>query len=263
MGWGAKALVGLRGLGFLTVTLVGSTALLLCRMVERPIFDIARPWSLRLAVTYFRILLCIVGLPVAHRGGPMEAPGVIVANHSSWLDILVLNSAGPLFFASKSEVSSWPIIGTLARLSGTVFISRDRQKSQIQKLVFEERLRAGHKLLFFPEGTSSDGQRVLPFKSTLFAALFSPDLPGLSVQPVSVVYSTRKEHDPRHYGWWGDMALAPHILQVFGSRRQGRVEITWHEPISVADFADRKSLAASAEEAVRGGHPQGSIQSGE
>ena len=262
LGWGGKLLVGLRALGFLAVTFFGFVALLLCRLVERPVFDVARPWSPRFAVIYFRILLRIVGLRVIHRGRPMQSPGVIVANHSSWLDILALNSAGQLFFVSKSEVANWPIVGALARVSGTVFISRDRRKAQNQKVVFEERLRAGHKLLFFPEGTSSDGQRVLPFKSTLFAALFSPDLPGLSVQPVSVVYHTVKDQDVRHYGWWGDMALGPHILQVFGRSRQGHVEITWHEPIRVADFEDRKRLAASAEAAVRAGHPLGSVERG-
>ena len=260
LGWAGKLLVAARAVGCLLVTVIGFVTLLLCRMVERPVFGNARPWSPRLAVTYFRVLLRVIGLPVIHRGSPMAEAGVIVANHSSWLDIFALNSGGPLFFVSKSEVSNWPIIGPLARFSGTVFISRDRRNAQIQKNVFEDRLRAGHKLLFFPEGTSSDGQRVLKFKPTLFAALFSPDLPGLSVQPVSVIYHTVEGQDARHYGWWGDMAFGPHVSQVFGARRQGRIEVTWHDPLRVTEFADRKRISAAAEQAVRAGHAP-SIQS--
>ena len=177
----------------------------------------------------------------------MAEAGVIVANHSSWLDIFALNSGGPLFFVSKSEVSNWPIIGPLARFSGTVFISRDRRNAQIQKNVFEDRLRAGHKLLFFPEGTSSDGQRVLKFKPTLFAALFSPDLPGLFVQPVSVVYHTVEGQDARHYGWWGDMAFMGHFLRLL-TLPSIHAELTFGDAIPAGD--DRKKAAQRSHQEI-------------
>ena len=255
LGWAGKLLVGARGIGCLLVTVVGFLSLVLCRMVERPLFGMARPWSPHLAVLYFRILLRVIGLPVIHRGSPMAEAGVIVANHSSWLDIFALNSGGPLFFVSKSEVSNWPVIGALARFSGTVFISRDRKNAQIQKNVFEDRLRAGHKLLFFPEGTSTDGLRVLPFKTTLFAAFFSDELRDfMYVQPVSVVFHAPKGQPDRFYGWWGDMDFAPHLLKTLGARRQGTVELIYHVPAKVSDFADRKALAAHCEEAVRHAH---------
>ncbi len=263
LGSKARFLVALRAFGLLAVTFIGFAALLFVRLIEWPLFGKARVWSPHLAVTFFRVLLRIVGLPVVHKGVPMAEPGVIVANHSSWLDIFALNTGGPLFFVSKSEVSRWPIIGRLARASGTVFISRDRREAQSQKTIFEDRLRAGHKLLFFPEGTSSDGQRILPFKPTLFAALFSPELPGLSVQPVTVTYHAPKGQDPRHYGWWGDMAFGPHISQTLGTLKHGKIEIVWHAPLSVADFSDRKQLSATAENLVRAGHPKGLVQSGE
>ena len=118
--------------------------------------------------------------------------------------------------------------------------------------MFEERLKVGHKLLFFPEGTSTDGQRVLPFKPTLFAAFFADDLRDLLwVQPVTVHYQAPEGEDPRFYGWWGDMELAPHLLQLLAQKRQGAVRLIWHAPVKVSDFESRKTLAKHCEEAVR------------
>ena len=114
-----------------------------------------------------------IGLRMSVRGTPMSHPGAVVANHSSWLDIIVLNAAKRVFFVSKAEVSSWPGIGFLANITGTVFIRRERRDSKLQKNLFQTRLGLGHKLLFFPEGTSTDSLRVLPFKSTLFAAFLN------------------------------------------------------------------------------------------
>jgi lyso-ornithine lipid O-acyltransferase len=115
-------------------------------------------------------------------------------------------------------------------------------------------LAAGHRLLFFPEGTSSDTQRVLPFKSTLFAAFFVPQLRDtLHVQPVSVSYHAPQGADPRFYGWWGDMEFAGHLLRILASRRQGRVDLVFHPTIAVADMPDRKALTLAAEGAVRAG----------
>lgn len=200
----------------------------------------------------------ILGLPVEHQGAPMTEPGIIVANHSTWLDIFALNAGGPLYFVSKAEVARWPGIGWLARATGTVFVNRERREARAQTSVFEARLAAGHRLLLFPEGTSSDGQRVLPFKPTLFAAVFSPVLPGLSVQPVSVVYDAPPDREARHYGWWGDMDFGPHLLQILATRPQGKIEVIWHPPLAVADYPDRKALAATSEALVRGAHPKGS-----
>ena len=254
-GWG---LALLRGVALALVVFGGLAILLLLRLVERPIHGLHRPWTPHITVFVCRTAFRVLGLPIQHQGAPMQAPGIIVANHSTWLDIFALNAGGALYFVSKAEVARWPGIGWLARATGTVFVNRDRREAQAQKTVFEERLAAGHHLLLFPEGTSSDGQRVLPFKPTLFAAVFSPDLPGLSVQPVSVVYHPPKGRDARHYGWWGDMDFGPHLLQTLGTWPQGRVEVIWHPPLAVADHPDRKALAAAAEARVRGSHPMGS-----
>ena len=182
--------------------------------------------------------------------------GAVVANHSSWLDIFALNARKRIYFVSKSEVAAWPGIGWLARATGTVFIARATRAAKEQRKLFEDRLHAGHKLLFFPEGTSTDGRRVLLFKSTLFAAFFTNELRDeMWIQPVSVAYSAPPGEDARFYGWWGDMEFGPHLLKVLAQSPHGAVDVTYHAPLRVADFPDRKALAATCEAAVRGAMP--------
>lgn len=244
--WRFVALVGLMAFG-LSLKLV-------LRVLERPLFGLRRPITPMITQAVCRLALKIMGLPVHVQGQPMRQRGAIVANHASWLDIFVLNAADRVFFVSKAEVADWPGIGWLARATGTVFIRRDRREATRQKLLFEARLAAGHRLLFFPEGTSSDTQRVLPFKSTLFAAFFVPHLrDSLHIQPVSVTYHAPQGADPRFYGWWGDMEFGGHMLRILASRRQGHVDLVFHPPIAVADMPDRKALTLAAEGAVRAG----------
>ncbi|MEM6729161.1 MAG: 1-acyl-sn-glycerol-3-phosphate acyltransferase, partial [Pseudomonadota bacterium] len=101
-----------------------------------------------------------------------------------------------------------------------------------------------HRLLFFPEGTSTDGLRVLPFRSTLFSAFFAEDMPrSLAIQPVTVVYTAPEGHDPRFYGWWGEMTFDGHLLKTLSAREQGSVRVIFHVPVAVADLADRKEAA--------------------
>ena len=252
--WGR---VALRGIALLGVLVLGVLLTALLRLIERPVYGTGRPWTGWITVLVCRLALWIMRLRVIHTGAPMERDGAFVANHSSWLDIFVLNAAAPLFFVSKAEVAGWPGIGWLARITGTVFVRRNRQEADRQRALLEGRIAEGHRLLFFPEGTSTDGRRVLPFKPTLFAALFSEALSDIQVQPVSVVYAAPDGRDPRFYGWWGDMEFGPHLLHVLAARRQGKVEVVWHPPLQVADFIDRKTLAHAAEQVVRKGHPLG------
>ena len=254
-GW---ALALIRGVILAVLVFGGLLLMLLLRLVERPIYGLHRPWTPKITVFVCRMAFRVLGLRLHHNGTPMSEPGIIVANHSSWLDIFALNAGGRLYFVSKSEVARWPGIGWLARATGTLFVDRNRREAKAQKTIIEDRLASGHRLLFFPEGTSTDGRRVLPFKPTLFAAVFAPDLPPLSVQPASVVYHPPEGGEPRHYGWWGDMDFGPHLLQTLGTAPQGRVEVTWHPPLAVADFEGRKALAAASEALVRSSHPMGS-----
>lgn len=246
--------VGLR-LGPLAVVLFGGLAVLLVlRLIERPLFGLHRPVTPWITVGVCRAALAIMGLRARREGRAMAGQGALVANHVSWLDIFVLNAAAPVYFVAKDEVAGWPAIGWLARATGTVFIRRDPRQAGAQALLFEARLRAGHRLAFFPEGTSTDGIRVLPFKPTLFAAFFAHGLAErLQVQPVSLVYRAAPGMDARFYGWWGDMGFAAHLLSILAAPRQGEVCAVYHPPLAVADFPGRKELARRAEEAVRAG----------
>ena len=188
---------------------------------------------------------------------PLQGPGAVVSNHASWLDIFALNACKRIYFVAKSEVAAWPGIGWLARATGTVFIKRDRAEVTAQIAVFKARLTAGHRLLFFPEGTSTDGLQVLPFKPTLFGAFFDPQIKEtLQMQPVTVNYIAPAGTDPRFYGWWGDMDFAPHLLSTLAAKRQGAVHVIYHPPVHVADFANRKVLAKTMEDTVRSGLTQ-------
>ena len=252
-GWVRAAL---RGAILGVVTYGGLVVLLLVRCVERPLFGMNRPWTPRITQTVCRVAMAIMGLRLAVQGTPMAHRGAMVANHASWLDIFALNACAPVYFVAKSEVSGWAGIGWLARATGTVFIARKGTEAKRQQQLFEERLRAGHRLLFFPEGTSTDSRRVLPFKSTLFAAFFTHGLESVvHVQPVTVVYRAPMGADPRFYGWWGDMTFAGHLLSVLSARRQGSVEVIFHPEVPVDAFANRKDLANYCERVISVAHP--------
>lgn len=252
-GWLRAALRG-TAMGLVTF---GALALhLLLRLVERPAFGLRRPVTARLTRAVCRANLAILGLRLRVAGRPMGGHGAIVANHASWLDIFALNACDLVYFVAKAEVRGWAGIGWLARATGTVFINRDGREAAAQKRLFEARLDAGHRLLFFPEGTSTDGLRVLPFKTTLFAAFLTPHLrETCAIQPVTVIYGAPPGEDRAFYGWWGDMDFAGHLLRMLAARRHGTVEVVFHDPLPVAAFPDRKALARAAEDRVRAALP--------
>ncbi|KAF0675186.1 lysophospholipid acyltransferase family protein [Profundibacterium mesophilum] len=243
-----------RGLPLALLVTAALSALLAARLAERVALRGARRLTPRIAKWSCRGALWLLGIGHGREGRPAGPPAALVANHSSWLDIFAINAADPVFFVSKAEVASWPGIGPLARAAGTLFIQRDRRQSQKQRDAMIERMRRGDRLLFFPEGTSTDGRRVLPFRTTLFSAFFAPELPdGFKVQPVTVRFTAPPGADPRFYAWWGSMGFGQHLLKVLAAPGQGRVDVIYHEPHAPADFADRKALAAGAEGIVRSG----------
>ncbi|MGY6633516.1 MAG: lyso-ornithine lipid O-acyltransferase [Alkalilacustris sp.] len=236
------------------VTFGGLAVLLLLRLLERPLFGRRRPVTPWITVGVCRATLRLLGLRRVVQGQPMEGRGVVVANHVSWLDIHAINAPAPVVFVSKSEVAGWPGIGWLARATGTLFVSRNARDAADQRHAVEDRLRAGDRLVLFPEGTSTDGRQVLAFKPTLLAALFAADLAcDLQVQPVSLRYRAPKGLDDRVFAWWGDMAFAGHLLSVLAAPPGGCVELRFHPALRVADFADRKALASACEDRVRAG----------
>ncbi len=256
VGW---VLVVLRAMAMVLVLVLGVLATALLRLIEQPVFGAARPWTPWITMAVCRSALRILGLRLEVEGQMMAGHGAVVANHCSWLDILVLNARKRVYFVAKEEVSTWPGFSVLAKITGTLFIRRDRREAARQVVQFQERLNLGHKLLFFPEGTSSDSIRVLPFKTTLFASFFTPDLKDVSIQPVSIVYVAPEGEDPRFYGWWGEMGMVESLVEILSRVRQGHVKLIYHTPLPVADFAGRKELAAAAETAVRSGLERAAI----
>ena len=246
-----------RGVPLAVLTFGCLGILLLVRLIERPVFGLHRPVTPYITQFVCRNAFRVLGMRFATEGTPMPHTGAAVANHSSWLDIFALNAPQRIYFVSKAEVASWPGIGWLARATGTVFIERRRTEAARQKAIFEERLVAGHHLMFFPEGTSTDGRTVAPFKPTLLAAFFDEaQAHDRFIQPISVIYHAPADEPDRFYGWWGDMSFEEGLLRVLAVQRPGGVTIVFHDPVRVAGFTDRKSLAKALEDTVRSRVPQ-------
>ncbi len=204
-------------------------------------------------------LMCrIIGLKVEVRGEPIRNRQVIyVANHVSYLDIPAIAALIPVSFVAKEDVAHWPVFGLLSKLQQTAFISRARGDINGTKNTLSRMLMEGKSLFIFPEGTSSDGARVLPFKSSLFSIALGDgeDKNHLPVQPVTIeIIETRgrliSEGGNRDvYAWHGDMDLAPHLWGFF--KTQGAtVRLHFHTERNPSSFADRKELAAACYEDV-------------
>lgn len=212
-----------------------------------------------LPVVYHRGLCRLIGFRVLRFGQPTdERPVLLVANHTSWLDIPVLSALSPLSFVAKHEVDSWPFFGTLARLQRTVFVERRAVRAAEGRDDLQRRLDAGDRLVLFPEGTSSDGNHVLPFKSAFFAlAETRVNGAALIVQPVSVAYTAidglpiGRDRRPE-LTWFGDMDLAPHLWGVLCLERF-TVTVQFHTPVTIESFASRKEMAAQCHAAVARG----------
>ncbi|MDX2028461.1 MAG: lysophospholipid acyltransferase family protein [Alphaproteobacteria bacterium] len=213
----------------------------------------------RVLLIFYRCLLHVLGFRVrAHGAVAGGSPILFVANHTSYLDIIVLGALLPAYFVAKSEVADWWLIGFLAKLQNTAFIERQARHVNQQKNSLSARLTRGESLILFPEGTSTDGMRVLPFKSSLFSlAEQVPSELGLQVQPVSLVCTGLNglplTRDLRPlYSWFGDMTLQGHLWNMF---KHGRftIDVIFHPPVSPQAFPDRKALAAYCHEQVARG----------
>ncbi len=198
--------------------------------------------------------LRMTGLKVEIIGKHMRHGGAVVANHASWIDIFTLHDAARVSFVAKAEVRRWPVLGWLADVTGTLFIERRASQAKNHQAALLKRLEAGDQLCFFPEGTSTDGLRVVPFRSTLFSVFHTPELiDHVWVQPATICYLPQKGLPQDFYGWWGEMALRPHAFAVLACSTKGRVRVTLHDPVKASDFATRKDLARYCEDIVREG----------
>ena len=200
----------------------------------------------------FGLWLCNVRVEV--HGNVADFYDVYVCNHVSWLDILTIQSLLNISFVAKSEVKRWPVFGFLAKIAGTIFIDRRAMAAKTQQSDLREALNFGKRLCLFPEGTSTDGSNILPFKSSLFEVFTSPDKTDnltAVVQPISLVYFHEETQSSVIFGWWGDMSLVKHIFDVVANVKLGKVYVTFEEPIDAKKIGDRKKLALAAELAIR------------
>jgi 1-acyl-sn-glycerol-3-phosphate acyltransferase len=204
-----------------------------CRVLRRP-----SPWPRRFLWWVGRA----AGARVTVVGRPLPSPVLFVANHLSWLDIMVLAGASGAAFVSKDEVGRWPVLGWLARLNNTVFIARTERKAvRGQADALRAALAGGQPVALFPEGTTGGGMDVLPFRASLLQSLFPP-LPGLKVQPVALDYGAAG----KDIAWTGDERAGANARRVLSRRGALPVSVRFLEPIDPAELGDRKALAERA-----------------
>jgi 1-acyl-sn-glycerol-3-phosphate acyltransferase len=243
---------------FLTVTLIG---------IPYQSMALRFGWKRRKTFphAYHRFMAKLFGVRIKTIGKPLTGEGVlIVANHTSWLDIIVFSAVGHVSFVAKAEVATWPLFSTLAKLQETVFVERTRRHATGEaRDLIRERLLSGDTLVLFPEGTSNDGNMVLNFKSALMGAAEARVADGkggeraVRVQPVSTAYVSLhgmpmgRENRPL-YAWYGDMELVPHLWEAL---KTGPIDVIveFHAPMDVDQLGGRKALAARAEAIVRRG----------
>ena len=199
-----------------------------------------------LLVIFHRLLLWLLSVKVEHEGNYQRAKdcNFFVSNHISYLDIPILGSIFPLRFVAKSEVEFWPILGFLSKLARTIFIKRHRSDSLIQKNKILNFLSSGDKVFIFPEGTTSDGNRVLNFKSSSFSALENENF---LIQPIIILYSDLNGIPINRWlrpliAWYGDMDLKPHILKLV-SLISIKARLIYLDPVSSSNFSSRKELS--------------------
>jgi lyso-ornithine lipid O-acyltransferase len=209
---------------------------------------------------FHRLFLRLFGVRVVERGTPPRARAatLVLANHVSWIDIPVIGSLHPLSYIAKAEVAGWPVVGLFAKLQRTLFVDRARRgaTAEVNHQV-AHRLRKGDAIVLFAEGTTGDGNRILPFRSSLVgaaqAALADASVARIDLQPLAITYLrrnglpiTRRERPA--IAWYGDMDLVPH-LGLFV--REGPLDavVVWGEPIRFT--GNRKRATAEAEAAVR------------
>ncbi len=214
--------------------------------------------------TYHKLCLRILGIRLAVTGKrSKQRPTLYVANHSSYLDITVLGAILAGSFVAKAEIATWPFFGMLAKMQRTIFIDRKPRHAAEHSDDVRARLKQGDSLILFPEGTSSDGNRTLPFKTALFSVtdVRTADRDGveqpLTVQPVSITCVALDGMPMGRffrpiYAWYGDMPLVPHLWRLLSLGRI-TVAITFHDPVDVVQLGSRKAVAEHCWRAVSNG----------
>ncbi len=210
---------------------------------------------------WHRLAARLLGLRVDVHGTIAEArPLLIVSNHISWLDIVVLGSIAPLHFVAKAEVRGWPVFGIFARMQRSVFVERQRRgMSQKQAREIAARMDLGDPMVLFAEGSTGDGNFLLPFKSALFGAaqllISDGGRERAFIQPLAIAYTRfhgmpmNRQHRARA-AWIGDQELVPHATSLL---REGGIdaEVRFGEPVEIRPGSDRKAVASAVEARVQ------------
>lgn len=194
-----------------------------------------------------RTIVRVAGIDVTVTGTPPRPPFLLVSNHLSYLDIIVLSSVLDCCYVSRGDVRNWPIVGWLCRSMRIIFVDRSR-RSDVQRVAREmaERLDEGEGIVFFPEGTSSAGARIGPFRPSLFDCAVQTRMP---VHYATIGYRTEPPDPPAHLAmcWWGDMTFPDHLFGLFELRRSHAHVVFGPEPIA---GEDRKELSEQLREAI-------------
>jgi len=192
----------------------------------------------------------ILGLRLTVKGELAAGrPIVFIANHCSWIDVVALGSVLPGCFVSKADVAGWPLVGWIAKLGRTIFVSRQRASMARERADMQARLAAGDHIILFPEGTTSDGVRILPFQSGFLAIAEAPVRPVIQV--VTIVYDGLdglpvRRRDRPEISWYGDMDMAGHFPKI-GRRWMLHATVILDPPLDYAAFGNRKVLGAAVQ----------------
>jgi 1-acyl-sn-glycerol-3-phosphate acyltransferase len=221
-----------------------------CMLIQAVLLHLPGRAKERFAKNFWRGVAAILGVRLTIHGELTKSrPVVFVANHCSWIDIVALGSILPGCFIAKAEIARWPLISWIARLGRTVFVSRSKKTLGRERESLEARLAAGDNIILFPEGTTSDGTRILPFQSSFLAIAEAPARPV--IQLVTIVYDGLdglpvRRRDRPVISWYGDMDMASHYPGI-GRHRSLHATVVMDQAIPAGSYANRKALSAALE----------------
>lgn len=187
---------------------------------------------------------------------PKKQGMLIITNHSSYMDILVIGSLFFVHFTPKSNIKTWPFISQMVGASQPIYINRnDRRAIATQNVKIANFIKSGKNVVLYPEGTTSTGIEVYPFKTGFFAFLEAPEHRSIPVLPVTIVYKSANDipltkHTPSPIAWYGDESLLPHLWKLL-KQTKAEVKVILHEPVTMENFNSRKELAQHCEEMIR------------
>ena len=234
----------------LIIFLILVSPLIIISLFGRGILPLIDKWF---PLIFHKLLIWLLSVKIKHEGNKKNSKecNLFVCNHISYLDIPILGSSMPVRFVAKSEVKDWPIFGFLSKLANTVYIKRVKSDTLLQKFFLLDLLSVGEKLLIFPEATTSDGNRVLPFKSSAFSALENQNF---IIQPLVIIYTDINGVPINRWlmpviAWYGDMELNPHLVTLKDIKFI-TAKIIYLDCINTNDFADRKDLSKYLEKKI-------------